>query len=251
MAVARTPTGIPGLDELIQGGFPRGSTVLVAGGAGTGKTIFALQYIYAGAALYQEPGVFITLEEGPKNIVWNLENFGWDYVGLNKQGLMKIYRIGIESPEKFRSTWREQLERIIEMVKSMNAKRVAIDSVTAMGMLLGDKIVVGHNGAELWVGNPVELRSMLMELTERLKELDVTTVMTAGTRGGKMDFSAFGMEEFVVDGVILLYFFPPHRALYIRKMRGTRHSNKVHPITISEKVIEVRPHDEILWEALR
>ncbi len=247
----RVPTGIPGLDELIEGGFPEGSTILVAGGAGTGKTIFALQYIYAGAAVYNEPGVFITLEEGPKNILWNLQNFGWDYATLNQQGLMKIYRISVNPPERFAERWKEEIDRIIEMVKSVGAKRVALDSITALGMLLGEKLVKSERGSELWIGSPITLRSMIAELSERLKELNITSVFTTGTRGGKMDFSAFGMEEFIVDGVILLYFFPPHRALFIRKMRGTNHSNKIHPMSISKNGIEVRPHDEILWEALR
>ncbi len=247
----RVPTGIPGLDELIEGGFPKGSAILVSGGAGTGKTIFALQYIYSGAALYNEPGVFITLEEGPKNILWNLQNFGWDYRPLAQQGLMRIYRISIESPKSFLERWESEIDRIVAMVKEIGAQRVALDSITALAMLLGDKLVSSERGTEMWVGDPVILRTMLVRLVDKLKELDVTTVFTAGTRGGKTDFSAFGIEEFIVDGVITLYFFPPHRALFIRKMRGTRHSNKVHPLSITNKGIEVRPHDEILWEALR
>ena len=246
----RIPTGIPGLDDIIQGGFPEGSTILVSGGAGTGKTILALQYVYSGAALYNEPGIFITLEEGPKNILWNLSNFGWDYQTLNKQGLMKIYRISIDPPERFVDTWKDQVAKIIEMVKETGAQRVALDSITALGMLLGEKIT-GKDGSEMWVGNPVAIRSMIMELSEKLKQLNVTALFTAGTRGGKTDFSAFGLEEFLADGVITLYFFPPHRAIFVRKMRGTNHSNRVHPFSITDKGIQVHAHDELLWEAIK
>ncbi len=247
----RVPTGIPGLDEIIQGGFPQGSTILVSGGAGTGKTIFALQYIYAGAALYNEPGVFITFEETPKNILWNLQNFGWDYASLSKQKLMKIYRVTIDSPQKFAQTWEQQIDGIINMVKEMGAQRVALDSITALGMMIAEK-VVDHEGTELWMGNALAVRSMIKELSDRLKELDVTSIFTAGTKEDKKtEFSSFGVEEFIVDGVIRLYYIPPRRALFVRKMRGTEHSHRVHPMTISNKGIEIHSHDEILWEALK
>jgi len=247
----RVPTGIPGLDNLIQGGFPSGSTILLSGGAGTGKTIFALQYIYSGAALYNEPGVFITFEESPRNILWNLQNFGWDYETLNKEMLMKIYRVTIESPEKFAENWEEQLDNIITIVKEMGAQRVALDSITALGMLLAEK-VAGGEGAELWVGNALAIRTMIKELSDRLKELDVTSIFTSGTKeNSKTEFSTFGVEEFIIDGVIRLYFIPPRRAVFIRKMRGTHHSHRVHPMNITEKGIMINAHDEILWEALK
>lgn len=247
----RVPTGIPGLDNLIQGGFPTGSTVLVSGGAGTGKTIFALQYVYSGAALYNEPGVFITFEESPKNILWNLQNFGWDYAHLNKERLMKIYRVSVESPEKFADNWEEQVENIITIVKEMGAQRAVLDSVTALGTLLAER-VTDKKGTELWVGNAVAVRTMIKELSDRLKELDVTSVFTSGTKeSSKTEFSTFGVEEFLVDGVLRLYFIPPRRAVFVRKMRGTHHSHRIHPMTITEKGLEINANDEILWEALR
>jgi KaiC/GvpD/RAD55 family RecA-like ATPase len=247
----RVPTGIPGLDQLIQGGFPQGSTILVSGGAGTGKTIFALQYIYAGAALYNEPGVFITFEEPPKNLIWNLQNFGWDYVSLNKQGLMKIFKVSVDPVEQFAANWRSHLNEIINTVKEMGAQRVALDSISAIGALLAER-VTATPGSELWVGNALAVRAMVKELSDRLKELDVTSVFTSGTsEDSKTSFSSFGVEEFIVDGVIRLYFIPPRRALFIRKMRGTAHSSRVHPMSITDKGIVVNANDEIMWEALK
>ena len=73
--MARVRSGIPGLDELIEGGFVESSSVLVSGGAGSGKTIFAMQYIYKGAELYGEPGIYISMEEGATNLWWNMKNF--------------------------------------------------------------------------------------------------------------------------------------------------------------------------------
>ena len=89
----RVRTGVKGVDELLEGGIPEGSAVLLTGGSGTGKTIFALQYLYEGAKTYEEPGVFITLEGNVKNITWNMENFNWDIKKLQDKSMLKIYRL--------------------------------------------------------------------------------------------------------------------------------------------------------------
>ena len=80
--IDRVKTGIPGLDELIEGGFPRGDTILVAGKAGTGKTILANQFLYNGAVMYEEPGVLVTLEESPIAIKRNMLRFNMDFEAL-------------------------------------------------------------------------------------------------------------------------------------------------------------------------
>ncbi|NPA86601.1 MAG: AAA family ATPase [Candidatus Diapherotrites archaeon] len=247
--VDRVPTGIPGLDDLISGGFPRNSNILVVGGPGTGKTIFALQYIYAGASLYSEPGVFITLEEPATNIVWNLQNFGWDYHSVADS--MKIFRVRVSSPQKFRENWEKEVENIVGLVTKIEAARVAIDSLTALVKYLGAVPLVGDATRGIWAYDPSSVDFYLYHLLDKLKELGVTTVLTSGAPDERMRFSTFGVEEFIADGVIRLYFIPPHRAIFIRKMRGTRHSNRVHPLAITEKGIQVYSHDEILWEALR
>ncbi len=248
-SVERVQTGIPGLDDLISGGFPRNSNILVVGGPGTGKTIFALQYIYAGASLYQEPGVFITLEEPASNITWNLQNFKWDYTSV--ANAMKIFRVRVSSPRQFRENWRKEVDEIVSLVTKIEAFRVAIDSLTALVKYLGAVPLAGDSTKGIWAYDPSSVDFYLYYLLDKLKELGVTTVLTAGAPDDRMKFSTFGVEEFVADGVIRLYFIPPHRAIFIRKMRGTRHSNRVHPLAITEKGIQVYSHDEILWEALR
>jgi KaiC/GvpD/RAD55 family RecA-like ATPase len=74
--------------------------------------------------------------------------------------------------------------------------------------------------------------------------------LTTETRGGKKDFSAFGVEEFIVDGVIMLYFTPPHRSIFVKKMRGTDHSKSIHPFEIKDRGIVVKPKDNVLWESI-
>ncbi|MEM0372904.1 MAG: ATPase domain-containing protein [archaeon] len=234
--MARVPTGIPGMDDLIQGGFLEGSSNLIAGGAGTGKTIFATQYVYNGAAEYGEPGIFITMEEGATNLWWNMKSFKWNLTKYEQDNLIKVYQVGMIEPSEFARKFTDEIERIKGMVDKMNAKRLVIDSTTAFAM---------------WMGSESQIRYSLFKLMEELKEMKCTTLMTAETLGGRDQFSRFGVEEFIADGVISLYFMPPQRALFIRKMRGTKHDQKIHPYVIGDKGIEVNAKEEILWESLR
>lgn len=236
----RVATGVPGFDELIEGGIPEGASVLVGGGPGAGKTIFAMQYIYEGARSYNDPGLYVTLETGLKDITWNMQSFNWDIKTLQDKNLMKIYRLNFgaaRTPEQVEEQVEKELSIITKMVDSIDAKRLVIDSVTAFGV---------------WVDEMGRLRHMLFEFANRLKEIGCTTILTSEIAGeDRNKFSAFGVEEFVVDGVVALYFTPPNRSIFVRKMRGTNHSKAVHAFDIMESGIEVRPKDEILWGALR
>ncbi len=234
----RVPTGIEGLDELIQGGIPEGSAILVSGGSGTGKTIFGMQFVYNGALMYNEPGIYVSIETNLKNIIWNMENFNWDIRSLQERQLMKIYRLNItyaKTREEVIHRVDEELNTIAQLVKEINAKRLVVDSVAAFG---------------IWFDSPALIRSILFEFVDRLKNLGCTTVLTTETKGGRREFSAFGVEEFVTDGVIALYFTPPHRSIFVKKMRGTNHSKIPHPFEITNRGIVVNPRDSVLWESI-
>ena len=233
--MARVATGIPGLDELTQGGFLEGSNILVSGGAGTGKTILGTQYIYNGAAEHGEPGIYITIEEGATNLWWNMKSFKWNLTKYEQEDLIKIYRIGMINPEEFATRFDEEVERITDLVEKMGAKRIVIDSTTAFAM---------------WMKDDSQIRYSLFKLADALKGLKVTSIMTAETLGKRDQFSRFGVEEFVADGVVSLYFMPPQRAMFIRKMRGTKHNQKVHPFEIGENGVSINAREEVLWESL-
>ncbi len=232
----RIPLGIKGLDDLVQGGAPKGSIVLVSGGTGTCKTIFAMQFAYNGAKHYKEPAVFVTIESGIRNILWDVESFGWDIKAMEDAKLMTIYRMRLDPRKDVPSQIEGELSEISKHVKRIGAKRLVVDSTTAFGV---------------WMKDPGIIRSMLYDFTSKLKELDCTTLLTSETKGGKTEFSAFGVEEFISDAVIALYFSPPNRSIFIRKMRGTDHSKKVHPFQITQAGIEVKSKDEVLWDAIR
>jgi len=232
----RIPTGVIGFDELIQGGIPKGATVLVPGGSGSGKTLFATTYIYEGARKFSDPGLFVTVEDNLKNIVWNMENFGWDIKSLEQKNLMKIYRMHIDPRKPVEPQIDKELDIITSMVKDISAVRLTVDSTTAFAA---------------WLSDQGKLRNLLFRFSDYLKDLDCTTMLTSETAGGPRDFSAYGVEEFVVDGIFAMYFIPPHRSIFIRKLRGTKHSLAVHPCSITSNGIEVNPKDEVMWSAIK
>jgi len=231
----RLKSGIPGLDELIEGGFPEGSSILLSGGTGTGKSIFCMQYLYYGAKEHKEPGVYVTLEEGPHNLWWNSQRFKWDLIPLvEKEGLLKILKF--EPGEHMDANPVEQIRKIVDRVREAKAKRVVIDSISAFSF---------------WFSDLTKIRYIIYTLIEELRNVGCTSILTGETKGHKDDYSAFGVEEFLVDGLVLLYFFPPNRSLFVRKMRGTKHDQNVHPMLIDDSGMSINPREEVLWEAIK
>ena len=234
----RVKTGIPGLDELLNGGIPKGSNVLVTGGAGTGKTILTTQFLYNGATKYGEAGLFVTLEGNVRDIAWNMESFQWDIKSLQDNNMLTIYRLNLGSMKDrsmIEDRIEEQLQEIEKEVKAINAKRLVVDSTTVFGAYL----------------DPSILRTTLFKFSDRLKDLGCTTLLTSETQPGKNVFSAYGVEEFVADGIIALYFTPPNRSLFIRKMRGTDHDKDPHPLEFGADGVSTNPRDKIIWEAIK
>jgi KaiC/GvpD/RAD55 family RecA-like ATPase len=234
--IDRVKTGIPGVDEIVAGGIPRSASVVIAGGPGCGKTILAMQYIYNGASALAEPGIFITIQTDVQNIVWDMQNFRWNFKALQDRNLVRIERVHFDSKGDVHAQVEEQLQMIKDMVLEMKAKRLVIDSITGLG---------------LWIEGKSELRNTLFEFLSDLKAMGCTTLLTAETGGEKTEFGSFNVEQFVADGIVALYFVPPNRGLFVRKMRGTNHSKKVHPMEITEQGMVVKAKDEILWQSLR
>jgi len=222
--IERVSTGIPGLDELLEGGFVRGSTILVTGGTGTGKTTFCAQFILEGLKK-NEPGVYITMEEDPEDIKTDLIRFGFDFDKFEKKGLFKfVYQNPFEVSDISGT--------VVDVINSVKAKRAVIDPVSLIGMYMKD---------------PALLRKRLFEIIQILKKTGATTVVTSeildneiGERGGG-SLSREGVTEFVVDGVIVLNLFGIGegitRSLLIRKMRRTRHGTDIYPVKMGSNGI--------------
>lgn len=225
--IERIPTGIPGLDGLMEGGFVKGSTVLVSGGTGTGKTIFSLQYLWEGVNKHKESALHITFEETQDEIIQDTRRFGWDL-----QSAIDTKKLIIHYLEPY--TFAEFADVITELVKRIDAKRLTLDSTSIFGMYLSDE----H-----------EVRSKLYELTRLVKKLGCTTILTADILEESAGLSRFGVEEFVTDGVLTLHYMGIgqefHRGIAIRKMRSTCHSEDVHPLKITNKGMVISKREDM------
>jgi circadian clock protein KaiC len=224
-------TGISGLDEVTLGGLPKGRPTLICGGAGSGKTLFAMEFIIRGAKDYNEPGVFVSFEESPEELKANVRSLGFDVDELIKKKMMDIDYIHVEKSE-IEITGEFDLEglfiRLGYIIDSIGAKRIALDTLESL-----------FSG----ISNHAILRSELRRLFRWLKDKGVTAIIT-GEQGEKT-LTRQGLEEYVSDCVILL----DHRIkdqygtrrLRIVKYRGSFHGTNEYPFIIDEDGISVIP----------
>lgn len=227
----KTPTGINGLDEITNGGFYKGRPVLICGSAGCGKTLFAAQFLVKGITDYNEPGVFMSFEETPSDLVQNFKSLGFDFEKLQAQKKLRIDHVRIERSE-IEETGEYDLEglfiRLNYAIDSIGAKRVVLDTIESL-----------FSG----MGNIALLRSEIRRLFAWLKEKGVTAVIT-GERG-ESSLTRQGLEEYISDCVILLDFRVIEqiatRRLRIVKYRGSTHGTNEYPFLIDETGISVLP----------
>jgi circadian clock protein KaiC len=225
-------TGIQGLDEITGGGLPRGRPTLVSGGAGSGKTLFGLEFLVRGATEYNEPGVFMSFEETIPDLTENVASLGFDLdrlVADKKLFLDHVYISRSEIAETGEYDLDGLFVRIADAVQRVGARRVVLDTIEA---LFGE------------LPNPGILRAEIRRLFGWLKQKELTTVITA-ERDRPDKLTRHGIEEFVSDCVILL----DHRIreeistrrLRIVKYRGSTHGTNEYPFLIDEQGISVLP----------
>ncbi len=237
-AIERVKTGIPGLDELIEGGFPRGDTILIAGKAGTGKTILVNQFLYNGAVTYGEPGVLVTLEEPPFAIKRNMLRFGMNLDEIEKQDLLSVVDL---SPSKeiarvkigeYPSFDLSGLEAIIKNhIHKVNAKRCVIDTLSIMAYKFRSRDI---------------LREEFFKLCSNLTKDGVTLLLTSEILAQDSGLGVFDIESFLASGVIVLYNekisdTSRSRSIEILKLRGSKHSSRIHSMRITDEGIRVWP----------
>ena len=227
----KTPTGVNGLDEITNGGFPKGRPILICGSAGCGKTLFGIQFLVKGATEFNEPGVFISFEESPSDLSENVKSLGFDLEKLKAEKKLRIDHIHIERTE-IEETGEYDLEglfiRLNYAIDTIRAKRVVLDTIESL-----------FSG----MSNLAVLRSEIRRLFHWLKEKGVTAIIT-GERGEK-SLTRQGLEEYVSDCVILLDFRVidqiATRRLRIVKYRGSTHGTNEYPFLIDENGISVIP----------
>ncbi len=230
-AVAKTPSGIPGLDQITNGGLPRGRCTLVAGGPGSGKTLVGMEFLLRGALDYGEPGVCMSFEEPAEDIAINMNSLGYDVPGLIKAKKLFIDYVHVERKE-IEETGEYDLDglfiRLQDAINRVGAKRVLLDTVEVLFSGLTDTSL---------------LRAELRRLFRWLSDKGMTAVITGET--GTQMFTRYGLEEYIADCVILL----DHRVteqvstrrLRVLKYRGSAHGTNEYPFLVNEGGIAVVP----------
>jgi KaiC/GvpD/RAD55 family RecA-like ATPase len=246
-AVERTPTGIPGLDEILGGGFPQGRVLLVLGEPGSGKTILCSQFLFNGVSKYGENGLFVSMEEGRNHYNREMIQFGWDFVSVEKQGKfsfvdaspirtipgeVKIGKVTIGRQEF-------SLLSLIELVRknalAINAKRIVVDPVSLLIFQFPDD---------------THRRKALLDLVEAMSETGATCLLSSELRRVGLKGRTLQTEEYLAHGVVLMQTIATgktmERTIQVEKMRETQIDRQPRPYRITERGIEVYPKESVI-----
>lgn len=232
ITIQKTPTGISGLDNITYGGFPTHRTTLIAGGAGSGKTLLGMEFLVQGVEQFNEPGVAMTFEETAEELTSNLASLGHDLGAMVRKKMLYLDYVHVER-RQIEETGEYDLEglfiRLDHAIKSINAKRVLLDTIEVLFAGLRNEAIV---------------RSELRRLFRWLKERGVTAVITAEAGDGTT-LTRHGLEEYVADCVI----FVDHRVteqistrrIRVVKYRGSTHGTNEYPFMLNDNGISVLP----------
>jgi circadian clock protein KaiC len=226
--VAKHPTGIPGFDLISVGGLPRARATLVAGSAGSAKTVFATQFLAAGILQHGETGVFVTFEDRVEDIRANMLGFGWDIARWEREGKW-LFVDAAPDPEEPTTVIGSYdlsglLARVERAVRRVGARRISLDSLNALFVQFPEHLT---------------LRSELFRITTTLKQLGATVLFTGERVEEYGEVTRHGIEEFVADNVIILRNLLDNerrrRTIEILKLRGAPHQRGEFPFTITSR----------------
>lgn len=222
----RLKSGVPGVDELLFGGIPSENLVVLSGDPGSGKSIFCMMYLSEGIEKYNEPGIFVSLEESQEEIMIFAEEFGLKFDDHVKKGKLKIITVELYDFDKLKNM-------IEDAIIKIKAKRVVIDP----GVVF-----------RLFFEKELDARKSILGLGKMLRKMGCTSLVTNEINLDQTR-SLFGLEEYVADGVILLYHTRVKnkfvRSIAVLKMRGTKISEKLHPVEIDKSGIRVLAKQEL------
>jgi KaiC/GvpD/RAD55 family RecA-like ATPase len=237
-------TEVPGFDDLFENGIPTGNNILVAGGAGSGKTILCLQTLM-NKANEGKKGVYLTLEESEDRLKQHMKDFGWNPEEMIKKGRLKIIRMNpfdiTRNVDAMLAKQKGELLIDIDPVllpEGFKPDFIVIDSLTAI--------------ASAFTNMDESYRIYIEQLFRFLENLGATSFLITETEQVPKIYSTTGVEEFLADGVIVLYNFKRgdvrENALEVLKMRGENHKKKIVAMQINEKGIVVYPEQEVFSE---
>ncbi|MEM0380509.1 MAG: KaiC domain-containing protein [Desulfurococcaceae archaeon] len=234
--VERVKTNIKGFDDIVNGGIPKRSVVLLSGGPGTGKSIFGMQYLWNGLQM-GEPGLYIALEEHPAQIRINMKQFGWDVKQYEQQGVFAIvdaFTSGIGEAAKREkyvvkdpTDVAELIDVLKQAIKDTGAARVVVDSVST-----------------LYLTKPTFAKNVILQLKKILSGMGTTSILVSQVSVTERGFGGPGVEH-AADGIVRLDLDEVGgeliRSIIVWKMRGTAHSMRRHPFEITDNGIIVYP----------
>ena len=243
-----TLTGIPGLDEMLGGGIPRGHTISVFGGPGAGKTTFSLQFLYNGAVMYNEPGIYISLDESISDIKRNVKAFGWDFEKLEKEQkivfldasffrrISDVVKVSEDEKNNLKGYSISKLGSLIDdTIQDMDARRVVVDPMSTLIFQYSDLN---------------ERRLAVIDLITKLRSRpDCTSFIIMDLRTSTLE-REYQIEEFLTQGTIILQTVPQPeigltRISLIEKMRGTEHDTQPHPYLITKQGVNIFPNERV------
>jgi len=243
----RTATGVPGLDEIIGGGFPRGRVVLVLGEPGAGKTILCSQFLLNGYSKYSENGIFVSMEEGKAHFMREMKTFGWDFQSAEKDGQFSFVdaspirsipgevKVGNLTIGKQDFSLISLLEVVRSTVKKTRAIRIVVDPISLLLAQYSDDS---------------QRRKALLDLVEALSETGATCIISSELRRIGIRGRTLQLEEFLVHGVIIMQTIAAgrtmERTIQVEKMRETQIDRQPRPYRITDKGIEVYPKESVI-----
>jgi KaiC/GvpD/RAD55 family RecA-like ATPase len=226
-------TSIKGFDKLVQGGFPRGKSILLSGTPGTGKTIFALQFLYNGAVKFNEKGLYVTFEEKVRDLKDQAKQFGWDFDKLEKERKVKIINISASDISK------NTVNEIIRIAQESEVKRLVIDSLSTLSI---NTPIVATTVSDL---GEFTIKRFIYSFLDSLRELKDATTLLISQNISEQLMSSDKVSEFLCDGVVHLIYESMggefSRSLTVRKMREVKNDEDIHPLEITNKGLVV--HD--------
>lgn len=221
---------MPGFDSLLDGGIPAGNVVLLAGRAGTGKSIFCAQYLYHGSK-EGEKTLYVSLIEERDRFVRNMKRFGLDLEGMESKGLMKVLNLSIPPAGQQNGV----AEEITKAFDEFKPSRAVLDPFSALTIPMS--------------ANRSDSQAFVHSLLTKLASHEKCTTILVCEVGAGADQIGTGIEEYMADGIVVFYYLmrgkAKIKAVEIRKMRGTRHSNQAILLEITEKGIVVDPDIEL------
>ncbi len=220
----RVRTGVPGLDEMLSGGFLEGSTVLLLGAPGTGKTTLGLQFLYNGIVQDDQPGLFITFEEFPYALLRDAQGHKWDLRALEEANKLRII---FTSPQILLSNLQSPASPLNRTILEWDVRRIVLDSITHFTRMTSD---------------PIRLREIYSMVVNGLRREGVTSILTSETHTGLLNLDQDKLG-YVVDTILMTRYVEVdsamERAIMVLKMRGSEHASGIYRFEIQQGGVRV------------